>query len=125
MDRMAYGGDFNALLAAAKNRESIFDGEKNEQFASAGTRRARTAAARQMDVFEAQGLDGLDSTELGVDASVLKHDVLAPAADTSWARGASRRSEHAVGVGARRPVYAPSFEFDQTQTSSDDYEMGI
>lgn len=123
MDRMAYGGDFDALVAAAKSREGVFDGEKNEQFASAGTRRSRAAASRQLDAFEAHGLDGLDGAEIAVDASVVKRDVIAPDNDgASRARGASRRSAHAVGVGGRRPVYTPSFEAEAQQ--DDDYGMG-
>jgi DNA-directed RNA polymerase beta' subunit len=124
MDRMAYGGDFETLVQAAKNRESVFDGEKNEQFASAGTRRARSAAARELDAFAAQGLDGLDSVEAAVDASVLKRDVLAQTEDgAARARGASRRSAHAVGVGGRRPAWTPSYKTGQQQ-SDDDYGLG-
>ncbi|BCW06815.1 MULTISPECIES: hypothetical protein [unclassified Arthrobacter] len=127
MDRMAYGGDFEALVQAAKNRESVFDGEKNEQFASAGTRRARAAAARELDAFAAHGLDGLDgldSAEAAVDASVLKRDVLAQTGDgAARARGASRRSAHAVGVGGRHPAWTPSYETGQQQ-SDDDYGLG-
>lgn len=127
MDRMAYGGDFEALVQAAKNRESVFDGEKNEQFASAGTRRARAAAARELDAFAAHGLDGLDgleSAEAAVDAAVLKRDVLAQTGDgAARARGASRRSAHAVGVGGRRPAWTPSYETGQQQ-SDDDYGLG-
>ncbi|MUU73495.1 hypothetical protein [Pseudarthrobacter sp. GA104] len=127
MDRMAYGGDFAALLQAAKDREGIFDGAKNEQFASAGTRRVRSAAARQLDAFEIHGLDGLngmESAEIAVDASVVKRDVIAPDVDgAARARGAGRRSVHAVGVGARRPVWTPNFEAEP-EKSDDDYGMG-
>jgi hypothetical protein len=126
MDRMAYGGDFEVLVAAAKNRESVFDGEKSEQFASAGTRRARAAADRQLDVFETDGLAGLsslDATDISVDSSVLRRDVLAQTAEgAAMVRGGSRRSAHAVSVGGRRPVYAPSCETETEQ--DDDYGLG-
>ena len=49
MDRMAYGGDFDSLLQAAKDRESVFDGAKSEQFASAATRRARAQTAKALE----------------------------------------------------------------------------
>ena len=127
MDRMAYGGDFGLLLQAAKDREGVFDGEKNEQFASAGTRRARSEATRQLDAFETHGLDGLngmESAEIAVDASVVKRDVIAPDVDgVARARGAGRRSVHAVGVGARRPAWTPSYEAEPEKID-DDYGMG-
>lgn len=127
MDRMAYGGDFTALLQAAKDREGIFDGEKNEQFASAGTRRARSEATRQLDAFETHGLGGLngmESAEIAVDASVVKRDVIVPDTDgAARSRGAGRRSVHAVGVGTRRPAWTPSYEADP-EKSDDDYGMG-
>jgi hypothetical protein len=127
MDRMAYGGDFTALLQAAKDRGGIFDGEKNEQFASAGTRRARSEATRQLGAFETHGLDGLngmESADIAVDASVVKRDVIAPDTDgAARSRGAGRRSVHAVGVGARRPAWTPSYEAEP-EKSDDDYGMG-
>lgn len=124
MDRMAYGGDFDTLVRAAKNREGIYDGQKNEQFASVGTRRARAATARVLADMEATPLEALD-TEVFVDASVIKRDVLADEAGTARARGASRRSAHAVGVGARRPVYTPpTFETADGDKGDDDFGMG-
>lgn len=122
MDRMAYGGDFETLVQAAKNRESIFEGEKNEQFASVGTRRARAATERILADMESAPLADLD-TEVSVDATVIKRDVLAEEASTARARGASRRSAHAVGVGARRPVYIPR-TFTVESSNDDDFEMG-
>ncbi|MEU6263725.1 hypothetical protein [Saccharopolyspora shandongensis] len=112
MDRMAYGGDFDTLVQAAKNRESVYDGEKNEQFASVGTREARTDSARALNVPGQHDLD----------ASVVKRDVIAETSDAARARGTNRRSAHAVGVGARRPVYTPRFESDEQQIN--DYEVG-
>src|SRR5699024_3627742 len=79
MDRMAYGGSFEDLVEASKSRESVYDGEKNQQFASAGTRRMLDASARELDTFENEGLVGLESlgeSQVAVDASVVKSDVL-------------------------------------------------
>lgn len=146
MDRMAYGGDFAALVQAAKGREGVFDGEKNAQFASVGTRRALAAAARELDAFEAHGPNGppgLAGTEIAVDASVVKRDVIAPTFDSPTSngsapnvatsegaartRGASRRSMHAVGVGPSRPVSSPvetSSYVTESAQNEDDYGMG-
>lgn len=141
MDRMAYGGDFDTLVQAAQGRESVFDGEKNEQFACSGTRRARAAISLELDAFEthgrqgpkdAEGQDGLGGTasvELAVDASVLKRDVIAPisqgaASDgAAMARGAGRRSMHAVGVGAGGSVWTSRYEAEPEQ-NEDGYGMG-
>ncbi|WP_405814484.1 hypothetical protein OG241_07715 [Streptomyces sp. NBC_01390] len=123
MDRMAYGGGFEALVQAAKNRESVYDGEKNEQFASSGTRKARTEISRQLDQLSSAEAQGLDSTAIAVDDSVVKRDVISQDAEASRTRGSHRRSAHAVGVGASRPRYTPSIEIDQPQ-GNDDHGMG-
>lgn len=124
MDRMAYGGDFEALVQAAKNRESVYDGEKNEQFASSGTRKARAEMSRQLDQLGSAEAQGLDSAAIAVDDSVVKRDVISQDAGASRTRGSHRRSAHAVGVGASRPVYTPSIEIDQPQSNDDDYGVG-
>ncbi|MFB7597570.1 hypothetical protein [Streptomyces sp. NPDC056160] len=123
MDRMAYGGGFEALVQAAKNRESVYDGEKNEQFASSGTRKARAEMSRQLDQLGSAEAQGLDSAAIAVDDSVVKRDVISQDAGASRTRGSHRRSSHAVGVGASRPVYTPSIEIDQPQ-GDDDYGVG-
>ncbi|MEU7156122.1 hypothetical protein AB0A98_06710 [Streptomyces chrestomyceticus] len=123
MDRMAYGGDFEALVQAAKNRENVYDGEKNEQFASSGTRKARTETFRQLDHLGSAEIHSLDSAAIAVDDSVVKHDVISQDAGVSRTRGSHRRSAHAVGVGASRPVYTPSIEIEQ-QGNDDGYGMG-
>ncbi|MEU9267179.1 hypothetical protein AB0E04_17245 [Streptomyces sp. NPDC048251] len=124
MDRMAYGGGFEALVQAAKNRESVYDGEKNEQFASSGTREARAEMSRQLDQLGSAEAQGLDSAAIAVDDSVVKRDVISQDAGASRTRGSHRRSAHAVGVGASRPVYTPSIEIDQPQGNDDDHGMG-
>ncbi|MFI5702550.1 hypothetical protein ACIA78_21195 [Streptomyces xanthochromogenes] len=124
MDRMAYGGDFEALVQAAKNRESVYDGEKNEQFASSGTRKARAEMSRQLDQLGSAEAHSLDSAAIAVDDSVVKRDVISQDSGASPTRGSHRRSVHAVGVGASRPVYRPSIEIDQPQGNDDDYGVG-
>lgn len=124
MDRMAYGGGFEALVQAAKNRESVYDGEKNEQFASSGTQKARAEMSRQLDQLSSAEAHSLDSAAIAVDDSVVKRDVITQDAGASRTRGSHRRSAHAVGVGASRPLYTPSIEIDQPQSNDDDYGMG-
>ncbi|MFC9756698.1 hypothetical protein [Streptomyces sp. NPDC056921] len=124
MDRMAYGGTFADLTEAATNRESVYDGEKNEQFASSGTRKARTEMARQLAALGSVEAQGLDSAAIAVDGSVVKPDVIGQDAGTSSTRGARRRSAHAVSLGAARPVYTPSIEIDRQQSSDAGYGMG-
>lgn len=122
MDRLAYGGTFEDLVTAAKDRESIFDGEKNEQFASAGTRHMRRETGRELESFTDHGIELSELAELAVPETVLKRDTLAQDADYARARGANRRSELAVSVG-RRSAYTPSIEIQQDNTS-DDCGMG-
>ncbi|MFK0154225.1 hypothetical protein ACIQVK_19395 [Streptomyces sp. NPDC090493] len=124
MDRMAYGGDFEALVQAAKNRESVYDGEKNEQFASSGTQKARAEMSWHLDQLGDAEAHGLNSAAIAVDDSVVKRDVISQDAGTSRTRGSHRRSAHAVGVGASRPVYTPGIEIDQPQ-GDDDYGVGF
>ncbi|MGW2984289.1 hypothetical protein [Streptomyces goshikiensis] len=123
MDRMAYGGVFADLVEAAKNRESVYDGEKNGQFASSGTRKAQAQTSRQLDQLGSTERHSLDNAVIAVDDSVVKRDVVSQDVETSRTRGSHRRSAHAVGVGASRPVYTPSIEIDQPQ-GDDGYGMG-
>ncbi|WP_338675885.1 hypothetical protein V1460_25170 [Streptomyces sp. SCSIO 30461] len=123
MDRMAYGGAFADLVEAAKNRESVYDGEKNEQFAALGTRKARAEMSRQLEQLGSGETRSLDSAAIAVDDSVVKPDVISQDAEASRTRGSHRRSAHAVRVGASRPVYTPSIEIDQPQ-GNDDYGVG-
>ncbi|MEU0030664.1 hypothetical protein [Streptomyces sp. NPDC006335] len=124
MDRMAYGGGFEALVQAAKNRESVYDGEKNEQFASSGTRKARAEMSRQLDQLGSFEAHSHDNAAIAVDDSVVKRDVISQDAGTSRTRGSHRRSTHAVGVGTSRPVYTPSIEIDQPHGNDDDHGIG-
>ncbi|MEU2828682.1 hypothetical protein ABZ667_08455 [Streptomyces lavendulae] len=124
MDRMAYGGAFADLVEAAKNRESVYDGEKNEQFASSAALKARVQMSWQLDQLGSTERHSLDHAVIAVDDSVVKRDVISPDAAASRTRGSHRRSAHAVGVGARRPVYTPSIEIDQPEVNDGDFGMG-
>ncbi|UJW28859.1 hypothetical protein L3Q67_26855 [Saccharothrix sp. AJ9571] len=123
MDRMAYGGTVDVLVQAARNRESVYDGEKNEQFAPVGTRKARAETARALDALDDQhGLGGLKA-DIAVDATVVKRDVIAAAEDTARARGGNRRSPHAVGVGGRQRVYTTGLDVEEQH--ADDHGFGF
>lgn len=124
MDRMAYGGAFTDLVEAAKNRESVYDGEKNEQFASSGTLKARVQASWQLDQLGSTKTHSLDNAVIAVDDSGVKRDVISRDAQASRTRGSNRRSAHAVGVGPARRVYTPSMEIDEPEANGGDYGMG-
>ncbi|MGW6600517.1 hypothetical protein [Streptomyces sp. NPDC055036] len=124
MDRMAYGGAFADLVEAAKNRESVYDGKKNEQFASSGTRKAREEMDRQLGALGSAEAHGLDNAAIAIDDSVAKRDVIAQDARASRTRGAYLRSAHAVSVGTARLAYTPSIEIDQQPSNDDGHGMG-
>ncbi|MFJ7416462.1 hypothetical protein ACIQWZ_37535 [Streptomyces sp. NPDC098077] len=119
MDRMAYGGTFADLVEAAKNRESVYDGEKNEQFAPSGTLKARAETSRQLNQLGSAETHGLDEAAIALDDSVVKPDVISQDAGGARTRGAHRRSAHAVRVGASHPVYTPSIEIGPAQGNDD------
>ncbi|MGW5926987.1 hypothetical protein ACWF2L_12125 [Streptomyces anulatus] len=119
MDWMAYGGTFADLVEAAKNRESVYDGEKNEQFAPSGTLKARAETSRQLNQLGFAETHGLDNAAIALDDSVVKPDVISQDAGGARTRGSHRRSAHAVRVGASRPVYTPSIEIDPAQGNDD------
>ncbi|MFD3970245.1 hypothetical protein [Streptomyces cyaneofuscatus] len=119
MDRMAYGGTFADLVEAAKNRESVYDGEKNEQFAPSGTLRARAETSRQLNQLGSAETHSLDDAAIDLDDSVVKPDVISQDAGGARTRGSHRRSAHAVRVGTSRPVYTPSIEIDPAQGNDD------
>ncbi|MFD8633939.1 hypothetical protein [Streptomyces sp. NPDC059533] len=124
MDRMAYGGTFADLVEAAKNRENVYDGEKNEQFAPLATLNARVRTSWQLDQLGSTETRSPDRAVIALDDSVVKPDVISQGAAASRTRGSHRRSAHAVGVGATRPVYRPSIEIDQPEVNDGDYGMG-
>ncbi|QNE18091.1 hypothetical protein F1D05_09585 [Kribbella qitaiheensis] len=126
MDRLAYGGTLDNLIAAAAKHENLFDGEKNEQFCSTATRRSRRLAAASND----PGL-GTERRPQTVSAALVRSDVVPDNHDSAQARGGHRRSEHAVTVPTQQrpgrvlsPAYTPSIAIEQpTATDSTAYEM--
>ena len=90
MDRMAYGGTFEDLLAAARGRENVYDGAGSEQFAASGARRARRRIAEM--TADANPI----SEPPVVSEDVVKRDVLADTEHRALVRDGNRRSAHAV-----------------------------
>lgn len=98
MDRLAYGGDFDDLLAAATNGENLFDGSQNGHFAPYSVRGAQADLAK----WEAELDAGLDSP--APEAAVpVSRDVLAASDPKARARGAGKASPYAPTVRAPRP----------------------
>jgi len=132
MDRMAYASsavpvseNFKVLVAAARSGESIFDGPKNEQFASAPTRLARQAATSQYGSFEALAASVENGLEPEITRDVVKADVMADHEQGAKARGAGRRSAQAVAVRSPQPssAYRPSIDIDYGHDGADSLEM--
>jgi hypothetical protein len=97
MDRLAYGGSFEDVLAAAANRENVFDGEQNAHFAPYALRKNRQSLAE----FDEQILSGVDAP-LPELIPLAKRDVLPEHHAQSKARGGVPRSTAAVTVSAPR-----------------------
>lgn len=102
MDRLAYGGDFSTLLAAAANRENVFAGSENSHFAPYAVRRA------QRELAEAEALmgSGLEAPELTEQRVLANKDVLAEHDPKARERGIAARGQHARAVRAPRPRQA-------------------
>ncbi|MFK0244575.1 hypothetical protein ACIQUM_07740 [Amycolatopsis azurea] len=122
MDRMAYGGTFDDLLRAAASRENLYDGDKNEQFASAATRKVRADIAHAVTVIDPRGPNPL-AAEIAVDASVVQPDVIAPDSVGVRSRG-TRRSSHAIAVTAIR-AHHPTGNEPPSHSVDDDISMEL
>lgn len=128
MDRMAYGGTLRDLIAAAGKRENLFEGEKNEQFCSAATRRSRRLANTQLHDLA----HGTEPQAQAIADALVRRDVVPDDHVSTRARGAQRRSVHAVAVAARplpgrvlAPAYVPSIDIEPTApTDGTGYEIG-
>lgn len=98
MDRLAYGGRFEDLLAAAAARENIFSGTENAHFAPYAVR----GNQRELATWESTQEAGIDSPapELRVLAN---RDVLAEHDPRARSRGQGRTSPMATTVRAPRP----------------------
>jgi hypothetical protein len=97
MDRLAYGGSFEDVLAAAANRENVFDGEQNAHFAPYALRKNR----QTLSEFDQQIMAGVDAP-LPELIPLAKRDVLPEHHAQSKARGGVLRSAAAVTVSAPR-----------------------
>lgn len=103
MDRLAYGGTFADVMAAAHARENVFAGSENAHFAPYAVRGNQRAIADWEQQVEA-GLD-VEAPEVKV---LVNRDVLAEHDPKARARGAGRVSPVAQTVRAPRP--RPVFE---------------
>ncbi|MDP9903191.1 hypothetical protein [Arthrobacter bambusae] len=123
MDRLAYGGTFEDVYAAAAARENIFSGKQNSHFAPFEVQRNQ----RELEQFERRQERAADPTrsvpgpEL---VSVGVRDVLADHTGMSRERGISKRSALATTVLAPRhmPVEPPESAAEQ---ESDGFEYGF
>lgn len=124
MDQMAYDGSFEILLDAAKSRRSIFEGERNAQFASAGTRWAIEAVNSALG--KAPTEQALDLAALRAQQPIVKSDVLADDLVGARARGSARRSTHVVGVVRPRQNPTVATQVDSPEpTNESEYEMEL
>ena len=99
MDRLAYGGTFDDLVELADRRAGLFDGERNAQFACAGTARA----IRRTQEQRAGPLSRIEDAGLVLDTRVVKKDTVAETDSLARRRGEGRRSPIAVTAN-RRPL---------------------
>lgn len=102
MDRLAYGGDFDDLLAAATSRENVFDGDQNSHFAPYAVRKNQKA----LEQFDQQLMAGIDAPDPEL-VSLAKRDVLPEHHAESRARGGRLRSAAALTVSAVKRRTAP------------------
>lgn len=98
MDRLAYGGTFEDVLAAASSRENIFAGTENAHFAPYAIRGNQRVIEEWERATEA-GLE-VESPEVEVLAN---RDVLSEHNTRARARGEGKRSAVAKTVRAPRP----------------------
>lgn len=103
MDRLAYGGTFEDVMAAAAKGENLYQGSQNACFAPYAIRSNQQLLANHAAAYErrADPTRGVPAPEL---EQIVARDVLAEADPRARARGAGRRSERAVGVRAPRRI---------------------
>jgi hypothetical protein len=98
MDRLAYGGTFDDVLAAAAARENIFAGSENGHFAPYAVRSNQQAIAEWEKATEA-GIE-VEAPDVKL---LVNRDVLAQHDPRARARGEGRKSAVATAVRAPRP----------------------
>ncbi|MGY4541206.1 hypothetical protein ACVWY0_001115 [Arthrobacter sp. UYNi723] len=128
MDRLAYGGSFEDVLAAAAERENVFEGKQNSHFAPYALRKNQQTLAE----FDEQILAGVDAPVPEL-IPLSKRDVLPEHHDQSKARGGVPRSAAAVTVSSapgRARRFAPVIPKPSTlpdepsaDTGADDYHL--
>lgn len=121
LDRLAYGGTFEDVLACAKNGERLFDGRQDAAFAPFAVRRnlrEREDYALRME-RRADDTRPVEGPEI---EQIVVRDVLADSDERARARGGARRSARARAVSAARPA-AP--EAEEASAKDDDPSMGM
>lgn len=106
MDRLAYGGTFADVLAAATARENIFAGSENAHFAPYAVRTNQRAIAEWERAAEDEVLTPAPEVKV-----LANRDVLAEHDSRARARGEGRTSPVATAVRAPRPRPRPELEF--------------
>ncbi|WP_123539834.1 hypothetical protein [Plantibacter flavus] len=112
MDRLAYGGTFDDVLAAATARENIFSGSENGHFAPYAVRSNQRAISDWEKATEA-GLE-VEAPDVKL---LVNRDVLSAHDARARARGEGRRSPVATTV--RAPRARPVFTAAAADTSSE------
>lgn len=120
MDRLAYGGTFDDVLAAAAARENIFAGAENGHFAPYGVRMNQHAISEWEKSTEA-GIE-VEAPEVKL---LVNRDVLAEHDTRARARGEGRKSAVATTVRAprTRPVFVHTDEDSVTKELVDDFQL--
>ncbi len=113
MDKLAYGGSFADVLAAANAGENIFAGAENGHFAPYAVRANQQRIAEWEAATEAG--HEVESPEMKV---LVNRDVLADHDAKARARGAGRVSPMARAVRAPRPKVRPDLEVVDREPSS-------
>ncbi|KIA73385.1 hypothetical protein ANMWB30_23120 [Arthrobacter sp. MWB30] len=117
MDRLAYGGTFEDVLAAAAEHENVFDGQENQHFAPYVVRKNKGLLAE----FDRQLMAGASVSEPDL-VPLAKRDVLPEHHSKSKARGGVRRSAAAVAVRNFTPVVPTDLTFSDAEPTADSVE---
>jgi len=122
MDRLAYGGTYGDLCAAAQARENIFGGEQNGHFAPYEIRQNQ----REVERYQIRKERAADPTRPVPEPefiSLQARDVLAADNPLARERDVAHRSQLATTVRAPRPLKVEVAE--PTDLESDGFEYGF
>lgn len=120
MDRLAYGGTFADVQAAAARGEELYEGTKNGAFAPYAIRNNQRALREHEEAFERRADDtrGVPAPEI---TAITARDVLDRSNERFAAKGAARRSELARAVrGPRRPEVETVIDAEGAPVHGDD-----